>query len=232
MLEKQERLRLLEAELDALDKQQTEDEEDEAALCTLDIDPGFKAERDELMAKVESAFNEYADLLQKAQTMIAMGRPTSSEYRSVENYLDNEKPLVEDESKSYYCKEDLISLRPGREHAWLDATIETALRRLNCNFIEWVFCSKETKEKSNQRNEIYYTRSRIERTVVTIITFMILFLLILPIYLLFKLTEGVQTPHSNAMCIGVLLVFTLAFSAVISLFTRAQRHEILAASAA
>jgi hypothetical protein len=68
--------------------------------------------------------------------MIAMGRPTSSEYRSVENYMDNEKPLVEDEAKSYYCKEDLISLRPGREHAWLDATIETTLRRFNCNFIE------------------------------------------------------------------------------------------------
>jgi hypothetical protein len=67
---------------------------------------------------------------------------------------------------------------------------------------------------------------------VTIITFMILFLLILPIYLLFKLTEEAQAAHSDAMCIGVLLVFTLAFSAVISLFTRAQRHEILAASAA
>jgi hypothetical protein len=38
---------------------------------------------------------------------------------------------------------------------------------------------------------------------------MILFLLILPIYLLFKLTEGAQTSHSNALCIGVLLVFTL-----------------------
>jgi hypothetical protein len=81
-------------------------------------------------------------------------------------------------------------------------------------------------------NEIYYTRSRINKAVITIITFMILFLLILPIYLLFRLTSGVQTPHNNALCIGVLLVFTLAFSAVISLFTRAQRHEILAASAA
>lgn len=78
MLEKQERLRLLEAELDALDKQQTEDEEDEAALCTLDIDPGFKAERDELMAKVESAFNEYGKLCPKSsmpvQSLITASR--------------------------------------------------------------------------------------------------------------------------------------------------------------
>ena len=152
LLEKQEQLRLLEEKLDKLDKQHTTDEEDAEALCTMDIDPEFKADRDDLMAKVERAFNEYgkncptnsqtnlsyplADLLLKAQSMIALGKPTSSEYRSVENYIDNEKPLVPDEAKSYYCKEDLISLRPGREHAWLDATIETTLRRFNCNFIE------------------------------------------------------------------------------------------------
>ena len=152
LLEKQERLRVLEVKLDALDKQQTSDEEDEYTLCTLDIDPDFKNSRDELMAKVEIAYNEYglfspilftyhlltfpADLLQKAHAMVAMGRPTSSEYRSVENYINNEMPLVEDELQSYYCKEDLVSLRPGREHAWLDASIETTLRRLNCKFIE------------------------------------------------------------------------------------------------
>src|SRR5258707_229968 len=83
-----------------LDKQQTSVEEDKYALCTLVIEPEFKDSRDELMAKVEIAYNEYglfypilstnhlltfpADLLQKAQAMVAMGRPTSSEYRSVE----------------------------------------------------------------------------------------------------------------------------------------------------
>jgi hypothetical protein len=68
--------------------------------------------------------------------MVAMNRPTPSEYRSVENYIDNEKPLLREEATSFYWKEDLISLRPGREHAWLDATIETFLRKFNCRFIE------------------------------------------------------------------------------------------------
>jgi len=79
---------------------------------------------------------------------------------------------------------------------------------------------------------VYYTRERIERFVVAIITCIILVLLVIPVYILYHLTEGVETSRSNAICIGVLLVFTLAFSAVLSLFTRAKRHEILASAAA
>ena len=32
-------------------------------------------------------------------------------------------------------------------------------------------------------------------------------------------------------CIGTLLIFTLAFSSALSIFTKARRHEILAAAA-
>ena len=75
--------------------------------------------------------------------------------------------------------------------------------------------------------EVYYSRARIEGLVVGIITFCILALLVVPIYLLYRLTDGMDTPHSNAICLGILLLFILAFSAVLTLFTRARRHEIL-----
>jgi hypothetical protein len=61
---------------------------------------------------------------------------------------------------------------------------------------------------------------------------MILALLIIPIYLLYHLADGVESPRSNAICIGILLTFTLFFSACLALFTKAKRHEILAAAAA
>ena len=67
---------------------------------------------------------------------------------------------------------------------------------------------------------------------VLIITLVILILLIVPIVILYHLTEKKGVSGTNFVCIGVLLAFTLAFSACISLFTRARRHEILAASAA
>jgi hypothetical protein len=63
---------------------------------------------------------------------------------------------------------------------------------------------------------------------------MILFLLIIPIYVLWRLAGQLAKGQASAsaVTIGVLLVFTLIFSAVLSLFTRARRHEILGAAAA
>jgi len=61
---------------------------------------------------------------------------------------------------------------------------------------------------------------------------MVLVLLIVPIYLLYHLINDVGDGRAYAICMGVLVVSTLAFSAVLCLFTRAKRHEILAAAAA
>lgn len=64
---------------------------------------------------------------------------------------------------------------------------------------------------------------------------MIVFMLILPIYLLYHLVKhsaGAMSAHENAMYMGILLVFTLVFAAIMSFFTKARRHEILGAAAA
>ena len=61
---------------------------------------------------------------------------------------------------------------------------------------------------------------------------MIMALLLVPIYVLYHLVEDVATNRAYAICIGVLLISTLTFSAMLSLFTRARRHEIFGAAAA
>ena len=68
-----------------------------------------------------------------------------------------------------------------------------------------------------------------------IITTVIGFMLILPVYLLYHLVDknnGRMTPRANAIYMGILLVFTLAFAAIMSYFTKARRHEVLGAAAA
>jgi hypothetical protein len=68
---------------------------------------------------------------------------------------------------------------------------------------------------------------------VAIITFVVLLLLIIPIYLLYRTTSNLtDIDGENTICVGILLVSTLLFSTIISIFTRAKRHEIFAASAA
>lgn len=59
LLEKQERLRLLEEELDELDHYQTSTPGDENALITLDLESSKRTPRSELMTKIEPAWTEY-----------------------------------------------------------------------------------------------------------------------------------------------------------------------------
>jgi hypothetical protein len=94
---------------------------------------------------------------------------------------------------------------------------------------------QEDALKSRSNKEVYFTRTRIDLLASSLITLMITALLIVPIYLLYSLVkdeDGKLDGHTAGICITILLVCTLLFSAVLSLFTRAKRHEILGAAAA
>ena len=43
--------------------------------------------------------------------------------------------LFEEDMGFIYEKEDLVTLRPGREYAWLDGLLERALKVLRCRLI-------------------------------------------------------------------------------------------------
>lgn len=63
-----------------------------------------------------------------------------------------------------------------------------------------------------------------------IITAMVLTLLVVPIWLLYKFSvQG--TIATSPDTVALVVVFTLVFSAALTGFTKAKRHEIVAASA-
>ncbi|KAM0717842.1 hypothetical protein Q7P37_006174 [Cladosporium fusiforme] len=234
LLEKQDALRVLEDRLNEFDLK------DKAKSNTRksNVQPSL---REELLKEIEQAFNSYATLLSSSQRLTASNRPTSAEYRSVQEFLEYNKPVVPRELDYIRYKDDLITLRPGRDHAWLDRKIEHVLRKLP-HFLSQLFCSKETRLKCCKPDEgkvkgrvVYFSRERIDLCASALITAMIIALLIVPIYLLYRIFKdkhGSLDAHSTGVCIGVLLVSTLLFSAILSLFTRAKRHELLGAAAA
>ena len=66
---------------------------------------------------------------------MAFNRPGKAEHCSVLNYVEGRTPVEKKESQYVYRKEDLITLRPGREHAWLDRSIEYILRVADCRLL-------------------------------------------------------------------------------------------------
>lgn len=67
---------------------------------------------------------------------MAFNRPSDADYKSVVNYVEKERPLCKDDESWIYHKEDIITLRAGREHAWLDNRIERALKCFHCKLID------------------------------------------------------------------------------------------------
>jgi hypothetical protein len=60
---------------------------------------------------------------------MSFNKPNDGEHRSALQMIKNRKCRVQREETDFLrCKEDLITLRPGREYASLDAAIERLLQ--------------------------------------------------------------------------------------------------------
>jgi len=84
------------------------------------------------------------ELLLQAQQLVSMNKPAARDQQSVQCFLENGslvdgqsiRPLLQGDTEFVYHKEDLITLRPGRESAWLDALVERLLKMFHCRAIQ------------------------------------------------------------------------------------------------
>ena len=117
------------------------------------------------------------------------------------------------------------------------------------NDFQKYFRTPEAQEKTSDPDVSFYSSSRIDKLVNILITFVIFCLLVVPVITMYKLTSTASHVETDASgnttttsvdinsrdtfnAVGVLVVFTLLFSAAMSLLTKAARHELFAASAA
>ena len=75
--------------------------------------------------------------------MNALQRPSNRDHRSVRRWFATKAPLVADEAKYIERKEDLVTLRSGRECGGFDGLVEQGLsavdrclKRCGCNLVE------------------------------------------------------------------------------------------------
>jgi hypothetical protein len=162
LLEAQDDVRILEERLEDLDEDETANEAEKKALCSRELyGANWSETRRSLMKSLKAAYTEYgelglpdnppsplpflaiqtvliflATLMGSAQTLMSLNRPTSAEYTSVENFMNNEKPVRRAQFSFIYRKEDLVTLRPGREHAWLDSQVERLLKACDGRLVQ------------------------------------------------------------------------------------------------
>lgn len=77
------------------------------------------------------------ELLIKARELNAFQRPSNRDYRSFRTWFWNIKPLsYEREEQFIKRREDLISLRHGREWSGFDGLIESCVRKVHCKLTQ------------------------------------------------------------------------------------------------
>ena len=94
-----------------------------------------------------------------------------------------------------------------------------------------LFLTPELCAKCQNGDVDYYAPKKVGALINVIITLVIAALLILPVVIMYEVTNIGQR-QSALDAIGVLIVFTLIFGMAISALTTARRHELFAASAA
>lgn len=83
------------------------------------------------------ALTRSGNLMEKAAHLLALTPPSSRDIRSMWNYLENDGGQVAFKERQYILeKEDLVTLRPGREHAWLDDSVEKMLLKWRCALLQ------------------------------------------------------------------------------------------------
>ncbi|KAM0124315.1 hypothetical protein ACHAP3_010457 [Botrytis cinerea] len=187
-----------------------------------------------LLAKIERNMKEYAELLTFAQTFANFDRPMASDYLQVKNYLDYKVRLCARDQDYIAKRDDLITLKPSRENTWLDTKIEGIPQLLPCKATRYIFSTTELQQKTDSKdsNIILSSPERVNMVVTLIILAAVLILLIVPVFLLWFINNLNTSKPLIGVLISLLLTFTLIFSGVLSAFTRAKRHEIIAAAAA
>ncbi|CZR70166.1 uncharacterized protein PAC_20067 [Phialocephala subalpina] len=230
LLYKQDVLRELEDDLDRMDE--SDEYHKTNALRSREDGDIENPDKKKLFGEIEGKFKEYADLLIVSRELAGFTRPPARDYFSVKNYFDSQGPICNPESY-IYRKEDIVTLKPGRENAWIDAFIEKILHKLSSPLIRYMFCTPDLRDKVDPvKTKIQlYSRDRINHVVGFIIMITILALLIIPVYVLLHVGQGARTPSMTLIMIMVLLLSTLIFSVVLTKFTSAKRHETLGAAA-
>ncbi|TGO50282.1 hypothetical protein BCON_0187g00170 [Botryotinia convoluta] len=187
-----------------------------------------------LLADIEKKYNEYVQLLTHARILASFDKPRAADRLRLKSYSDR-NPLCARDHEWILRKDDLITLKPTRDNTWLDTVIDQIPQCFPCRLTRYIFCTTELRQKTNpDTTKIFLSDpDRVNAIAAVVLLSTVLALFVIPVCILWYLCQmSIPSSTNIGIILAILLPFTFIFSAVISLFSRAKRHEVLAAAAA
>ena len=195
-----------------------------------------------------AAFSD--DIVRRIQLYVSLRAPSSRDWNSFAAWMANEKPLMPEERGFLQHRDDFVALADSKECGWLDGVVEDTLKRLIpsrlqqvlltlsqlktspnllepfiLTFLKSLLRSKAQRSMNDDPFVHLISKRRTDVVVRLVLTLTTVGLLVGPSAVLF-LVNG-----RSKLKLLLIMVFVLLFSLAVSVFTKAKRHEMLAATA-
>ncbi|KAI0387560.1 hypothetical protein F5Y04DRAFT_286665 [Hypomontagnella monticulosa] len=214
LLHRQDELAEIESRLERIDQE----EKTEYFLSCNRQDPSV--ERRALFKEAENKLIEYNRLLGSYYQNIERPVPSEPHIKSVSNWIDGTKPLVETESMFLDDWDDLRSPRSPADHSGMDVFLGNLAAMLNRIGIK-----HGEHSRSDDQHILLYQRSQILAASRFLTTLFGVVSLTVPIVALYSIT-------TMPIRLVFLVLFTTMFSSILCWMTESRNYEILAATAA
>ncbi|KAI4249155.1 MAG: hypothetical protein L6R40_000613 [Gallowayella cf. fulva] len=182
--------------------------------------------RKSLINKIDDRLKDYDDLIVRIRRNVTIPRPLDRDYSSLYKWIDDTKPLCREETKFIKHQDDIIPLAEKQEGGWFDGVLEDALSIFPRPLTRFILISAEERKKTEDKYVQLYSPYRVDVLARLILTIVAVVLLMVPTAVLFLVQEH------GILKIMLIMIFTMLFSAALSVFTKAKRHEMFAATAA
>ncbi|KAL8879785.1 MAG: hypothetical protein Q9198_002670 [Flavoplaca austrocitrina] len=223
LLHRQDELAEMEKALIAMDDEDQELDQLSLESRRRDDQRTEEHSRKSLMTKIDNKLKDYDDLIARIRRNVAIPRPLDRDYGSLYRWIDDLKPLCREESKFIKYQDDIIALAEKQEGGWFDGVLEDTLSIFPRPFL---LTSPEERKKTDDEYVQLYSKYRVDVLARLILTVVAVVLLMVPTAVLFLVQEH------GILKIMLIMIFTMLFSAALSVFTKAKRHEMFAATAA
>lgn len=190
--------------------------------------------RKEIIASVHSKLKEYDEALLRTKQIQAIKRPSLRSQRNVHNLIHNTESLVYDEAEWIREGTDLAALGCAADRGWLNTFLENTLNTISRTATRTLFRTHEQEIKSGDEALHLVSLDRLDNVLRAIVTILAAVLLLVPVFVLFKLqpTNKSEIERKSNYQILTIFIFTLVFSASCSIFTQAKKQEVFTATAA
>jgi hypothetical protein len=182
-------------------------------------------------------------MLLRLASLVQLEPPQRRNQDAVARLIQNDGQLCNPDSTYIQNVDDLVALGGDKEHSWVHGVVEevctSASSTLSKVMLLNIFGQKLTDVRKLFQNKIQalkvsnklgiylYSKPRFDRLVSSIFTLIIVGLIMVPIFVLYRIRK-----QSGYVQNGVALGFTTFFALLCSTGTTAKRHEIFAATAA